>query len=123
MTLHHDLDKGWAIWQGEPQWRSTEPALDRLTGADVFWLTHRSRRVAHLGNGTAVAVLRHYPATRRWSVNMEGFEFFGPNRVVGKDMWAGPKGFDRVAEARAFTETVLRQAGANIRRGAMKRDA
>lgn len=116
--LHHDLDKGWAIWQGELQWRSTEAALNRLTGADVYWLRHRGRRVAHLKTGTPVAVLRNYPATRRWSVNMEGFEFFGPNRVFGKDMWAGPKGFDRVAEARAFTETVLRQAGAHVRKGA-----
>lgn len=114
--IHHDADKGWAIWQGEPLWRSTEPALNRLTGAEVQWLRHRAHRVAHLENGTAVAVLRHYPARRRWSLNMEGFEFFGPNRIFGKDMWAGPKGFDRVAEAREFAETVLRQAGARVRK-------
>lgn len=114
--LAFDFGAGWAIWKGEPQWRSTVAALNRLTGADVYWLRHRGRRVAHLKSGTPVAVLRNYPATRRWSVNIEGFEFFGPNRVFGKDMWAGPKGFDRVAEAKAFTETVLRQAGAHMKR-------
>lgn len=115
--LHHDLDTGWAIWNGEPLWRSTEVALNRLTGAEVFWLRHRGHRIAHLANGTPVAVLRNYPVTRRWSLNMEGFEFFGPNRMFGKDMWTPPKGFDRVAEARAFAETVMRQAGARVRKG------
>ena len=40
-AIHRDPSTGWATWSGEPRWRSTEAALERLTGADVYWLMHR----------------------------------------------------------------------------------
>lgn len=115
MTIVHDPVKGWSEHKGEPRWRANTTALNRIAGADVLWRNGTAAlpvHVAHLANGVAVCVIRGHPAHRRWSVAIEGFEFLQDVVVMGRTMWAGPVGFDRLAAARSFAETVLRQAGA-----------
>lgn len=117
MTITEDAVTGWATSDGDPRWRSTMVAFRRLTGAQVKWLTARGRRqvhVLHLQDGRPVCVLRRYAASRRWSVNVEGFEFWQHLRIMGREMWAGPVGFDRVADARRFVADVMTQVGATM---------
>lgn len=119
MTLSHNVDTGWSESDGDPRWRSTWAALNRLTGADVYWLDGNRARptyVAHLAKGTPVAVVRGYPAHKRWTVNIEGFEFWQYLRVMKREMWAGPYGFDTLGQAKSFANKVMKQAGANVRR-------
>ena len=117
MTIVKDDVTGWATSDGEPRWRSTTAALERLAGTEVRWLTGQSRRevhVLHVRDGRSVCVLRRHGPSRRWSVNVEGFEFWHHVRLMGREMWAGPVGFDRVVDARRFSVAVMTQAGATV---------
>ena len=116
MTIRHDDVAGWSESDGTPRWRSTRAAFDRLAGADVRWRTGaHGVRVVVLDNGTPVMVVRPYPAHKRWSVKIEGFEFWQFVRLLDRETWAAPIGFDTIAEARAFGNAVLSQAGATVR--------
>lgn len=111
--LHHDVDKGWVTNEGEPRWRATSAAVDQVTGADIKWLVQpRRAHVGHLPSGKPIAVLRYYPAARRWSARIEGFAFWSYNRILRREHFKDVEGFDRVSDARRFVRTVLRQAGA-----------
>jgi hypothetical protein len=117
MVITHDDRTGWSESDGDPRWRSTRTALDRLAGAELRWLEGNPARpvkVLHLPGGTPVCVLRRHAASRRWSVNVEGFEFWQHVRVMNRTMWAGPVGFDDLRAARAFAGRVMAQAGARI---------
>lgn len=118
MTIVHDPVKGWSEHQGEPRWRANTTALNRIAGAEVTWRNGTAARpvhVAHIASGTPVCVIRGHPAHRRWSVTIEGFEFWQDVAIMGREMWAGPVGFDTVAKARAFANMVLSQAGAVLK--------
>lgn len=120
MTITHDEAKGWSTHEGDPRWRANTTALKRLKGADVYWLDGNKARpvhVAHLASGTPVCVIRGHPEHGRWSVTLEGFEFWQDVRVMNRAMWAGPIGFDKLADAKAFADKILVQAGAIIRPG------
>lgn len=114
IDLRVDAEKGWVFHDGEPRWRSTQAALARLQGQQLRWLVSRHARVLHLLSGKPVATLRHIPAHRRWIGRVEGFSFWGHNRVMNQDMYMDPVGFDRVDQARRFVETIVRHAGATI---------
>lgn len=118
MTIKRDAATGWNEHTGEPRWRASDAALARVREAQITWLTTPHARVAHLvvdgGGGAPVAVLRHVPAHRRWTMRMEGFSFWDHNRILGHAHFKEVQGFDRVADARRLVETVLRQAGATI---------
>jgi hypothetical protein len=119
MTIHHDTDRGWSEWQGEPRWRANTAALNRLTGADVAWTTGNAARVAsvvgHDGRTLCnVATLRHVPAHRQWIVRIEGYQFWGHDRLLGHEHYKDVTSFPTVGEARRLVETILRQSSANI---------
>lgn len=117
MTLHWDLDKGWvtADTDGAPRWRATCAAVDRIAGQEISWLNHKRRAwVAHLAAGTPIATLRRHAAYRRWSVTMEGFEFWGHNRMLQKDHFKAVEGFDNVDTAKRFVKAILKEAGAAL---------
>lgn len=112
--LRHDDEKGWVFHDGEPRWRATQAAVARLDGQTATWLATNHARVAHLSSGLPVATIRHVPAHRRWIARIEGYSFWGDNRVLGHALYMDPVGFDRIADARAFVETVLRQSGVTM---------
>jgi hypothetical protein len=117
MPIHHDADKGWSEHGGEPRWRANTAALNRLTGADVAWTVGNAARVAsivgHDGRTVCnVATLRHVPAHRQWIVRIEGYQFWGHDRLLGHEHFKDVTSFPNVADARRFVETLLRQSGA-----------
>ena len=117
MAISYDDRTGWCESDGDPRWRCTRAALDRLAGTELRWLEGNSARpvkVLHLPQGDPVCVLRHHAASRRWSVNIEGFEFWQHVRIMNREMWAGPVGFDDLRKARSFAAKVMGQAGARI---------
>lgn len=71
-------------------------------------------KALHLEGGAAACVLRRHAASRRWSVTIEGFEFWQHVRIMGRDMWAIPVGFDDIRSAKSFAEKVMLQAGARM---------
>lgn len=113
--ITYDEKSGWVESSGEPRWRATKAAVDRATGVDIYWTNGNRARpvyVAHLANGTAIAVLRK--AHARWTVNMEGFEFWHHVKVMNRDMWTGPIGFDTLLDAKRFVVDMLEQLGSTI---------
>lgn len=113
--LHHDLDKGWVTHEGEPRWRATPAAVDRVTGQDIKWLDRTGRaHIAHLPSGTPVASIRCYPMHKRFAVSMEGFTFWSFNRILGHEHFSTVQGFNRLRDARRFVKTVLSQASGKL---------
>lgn len=113
MSLVEDTHTGRVSSNGKPKWRATMAAVRRIKGHSIEW-TIRPRRahVAHLTNGTRIAVLRNHPSSRRWSAVIDGFEFWEHSRVLGRELFSPVLGFDRVADATRFVNTILKQAGA-----------
>ena len=119
MTIHHDADRGWSEWQGEPRWRANANALNRLTGAEVAWTAGAAARVASIVSPDGrtvcnVATLRHVPAHGQWTVRIEGYQFWGHDRLMGRERHKDVTSFAKVGEARRLVETILRQSGATI---------
>lgn len=118
MIIDRDPVTGWNEHGGDPRWRATDAALARIQGARIAWLVAPHARVAHLvidgRNGAPVAVLRHVPAHRQWTMRMEGFSFWEHNRILGHAHFKEVQGFAKVADARRLVETVLLQAGATM---------
>jgi hypothetical protein len=115
MTITHDALTGWTESDDEPRWRSTTAAFKRLTDANVYWHSGAHGVVtAHLETGTPVVVIRRYLAHKRWSVKIDGFEFWQHVRLLGTETWTTPMGFDSAKEAKAFAALMLEQVGANI---------
>lgn len=114
VDLRTDEDRGWIFHDGEPRWRATRAAVARMEGMQLRWLMARNARVLHMLSGVPVATLRNVPAHRRWIARIEGFSFWSENRIMGREMFVDPMGFDRIDQAPRFIETVVRQAGATI---------
>ncbi len=118
LTLSYDETTGWVSSDGEPRWRATKAAVDRVAGQQILWLKDdkpgRQVHVAHLTRGTPVAVLRFYPGGKRWSAKIEGFAAWRFDRILQMEDFREVAGFDRPADAHRFVETILEQAGAHF---------
>jgi hypothetical protein len=115
MDITHDEAKGWVEGGSKPRWRSSSAAFKRLHQTNVYWHNGAHGVVtAHLETGTTVLVIRRYLAHKRWSVNIEGFEFWQFVRLLDKETWTTPMGFDNAKDARAFATRMLEQVGAKI---------
>jgi hypothetical protein len=120
MTIHHDIDRGTVEQLDAPfRWKASAAAVRRVEGRELGWKNPRPRQSwvvqAMDQRGTeVVAVLRRHANHNRWSVNIEGFEFWQYVHVLDRETWTTPMGFDRARDAHRFVVRVLREAGACI---------
>lgn len=108
--VHTDVDKGWVESNGQPRWRSTVAARNRIMGADLLLSVFpkpRRTHVIHFRDGRRVATLRYFAGSRKWLLNMEGFQFWHFNRVLGYELFTPGEAFDNVKEAHTFIKKVL----------------
>ena len=119
MVIHTDVDAGWVASDGDPRWRSTIAARERIMGAElVLSIFARPRRthVIHLKDGRPVAVLKQIAGRETWLLSMEGFQFWHFNRVLGKEHYSPNVGFGRIKEAHTFVKKVLADSSAHFTR-------
>lgn len=117
MAIHENLPSGWVESDGEPRWRATLAARKMIIGAEIrlsVFKHPRRTHIFHLKNGYRVATLRYLAGHRRWLLDMEGFQFWHYNRVLGYAHFLPTIGFDNIREAHAFLKKVFADSSARF---------
>jgi hypothetical protein len=94
--------------------RTTSLAISRATAAKLEWSKLLGRSNVATVAGRVVATIRIY-VNRGSLLHIQGFTFWGMNRVLGREHWSTVRRFDYVADARKFAQGVVKTASEALR--------